>query len=89
MKNECDCFSKSRLDPLGNITTLYTCKVCMSQALELIRKESCNRESGMVQLEFTDVAMEPLLIEWGEGDPPSVGKSGLASSIYASAGEGD
>jgi len=79
--NDCDCMSKSRLDPLGNVVTLYTCKECLRIALANFREYVRLLESNMLQLElFEDVSQEGRASE--EGSEP-------ASSLDDFYGRGD
>ncbi len=46
----CNCRARARFDADGNLVTLYTCKSCLRQALENLRKSICNLAPCMVQL---------------------------------------
>ena len=53
-KCACDCLRRSRLDGVGNVITLYTCKLCLQNALAIVRDLDCKFGSGVIQLELLD-----------------------------------
>jgi len=68
---------KSRLDPLGNVVLLYTCKKCLAASLYSFRKYTCNMPDAMVQLVWLGEAGEGLRPEdhsavsyMGQDGPP-------------------
>jgi len=73
--NNCQCMEKSRLDPMGNIIKLYTCKECLEKSLELFRYLACKSEGDVLQLElFTDVRVD---------DSRSQEQAGFVHSSYS------
>ena len=49
---KCDCYERSRFDPVGNLVLLFTCSACLNEAYELLKKSVCDSPEGVVQLEL-------------------------------------
>ena len=50
----CDCYERSRFDPVGNLVLLVTCSGCLEDAYKIIQETVCNSVEGVVQLELFD-----------------------------------